>query len=428
MLVILGAGGRTGLEILKEALRRGLTVRPVVRDDNDAASLEGVVDVNQICYANADYPDSLPAVLTGADAVVSCIDARTAGHGSPEYDKRAAANVVMSAAELGVARVMHLSVIGGYRWSKSRLNRRGFHMDKYIKLAGIDYPWTLCRVSCYHDEIIDGHVRPPDGGRPHPIHPSSRYAPISRRDCARLVLDVLPDLIPGRTLQLGGPELFSGTQLGALAASYRSGSGAITRYDPLPNGDMAVTPDSTRVSVGLLPQETLSWALDPAHHPIDERTEPFWDRPRPGPHAADAQQSRSLLDELGEALRYVLHDQLIADLTRMELPVAGVTLDFSGAVREGTLTEGLHGGQLSALSGVRAVAPDGSLLHEGSVTFIFDELADLLLLWWVREAGIPEAIWTLCDLGVRRRLIHHSTWKSDARVAAFAAARHERVS
>ena len=40
MLVILGAGGRTGLEILKEAIRRGMPVRPVVRDDNDAASLE----------------------------------------------------------------------------------------------------------------------------------------------------------------------------------------------------------------------------------------------------------------------------------------------------------------------------------------------------------------------------------------------------
>ena len=164
MLVILGAGGRTGLEILKEAIRRGIAVRPVVRDDNDAASLEGVIEVNQISYANPDHPDALPVVLSGADAIISCIDARTAGHGSPEYDKQAAANVVMAAAEQGIKRVMHLSVIGGYRWSKNRLNRRGFHMDKYIKRAGIDYPWTLCRVSCYHDEIMDGHVRPPDGG------------------------------------------------------------------------------------------------------------------------------------------------------------------------------------------------------------------------------------------------------------------------
>ncbi|MFT5686399.1 MAG: hypothetical protein ACI8RZ_007355 [Myxococcota bacterium] len=428
MLVILGAGGRTGLEILKEALRRGMAVRPVVRDDNDASSLEGVVGVNQICYANASYPDSLPPVLAGADAVISCIDARTAGHGSPEYDKQAAANVVMAAAAQDVARVMHLSVIGGYRWSKSRLNRRGFHMDKYIKLAGIDTPWTLCRVSCYHDEIIDGHVRPPDGGRPHPIHPSSRYAPISRRDCARLVLDVLPDLIPGRTLQIGGPEIYSGIQLQGLAAAYRSGSGQITRYDPLPNGDMAVTPGSTRVSIGLMPHETLAWALDPASNPLSEGTAPFWQRPRPGPHPADSCQTRSLLSELGEALRYVIHDQLIADLGRMGLPTEGVRLDFDGATRAGSLTRALHGGQLSALDGVRALSPDGALLHRGGMTFVFDELADMLLVWWVRGDGMPEAVWTLCDLGVRRRLIHHPIWQSDPQVRAFAADRHERVS
>jgi uncharacterized protein YbjT (DUF2867 family) len=428
MLVILGAGGRTGLEILKEALRRGMAVRPVVRDDNDAAGLEGIVEVNRISYANADHPDSLPAVLEGAEAVISCIDARTAGHGSPEYDRQAAANVVKAAAALGVARVVHLSVIGGYRWSKSRLNRRGFHMDKYIKLAGIDYPWTLCRVSSYHDEIIDGHVRPPDGGRPHPIHPSSRYAPISRRDCARLVLDVLPDLIPGRTLQIGGPEIFSGTRLQELAAAHRSGSGQITRYDPLPNGDMAVTPDSTRVSVGLLPRETLAWALDPTNNPIEDGSEPFWQRPRPGPHPADAGQTRSLLSELGEALRYVLHDQLITDLGRMGLPADGVTLDFSGATRQEAPSETMHGGRLTAMAGVRAMSPDGALLHQGGVTFLYDELADLLLVWWVRGGGMPDAIWTLCDLGVRRRLIHHPTWQSDPKVRSFAAERHERVS
>jgi hypothetical protein len=400
----------------------------VVRDDNDAASLEGVTEVNEICYANADHPASLPVVLSGADTIISCIDARTAGHGSPEYDKQAAANVVKAAAELGIKRVMHLSVIGGYRWSKSRLNRRGFHMDKYIKRAGIDYPWTLCRVSCYHDEIIDGHVRPPDGGRPHPIHPSSRYAPISRRDCARLVLDVVPDLIPGRTLQIGGPELFSGEELQNLAAAHRSGSGQITRYDPLPNGDMAVTPNSTQVSVGLMPNETLAWALDPANNPLPELSVPFWDRPRPGPHPADSRQERSLLNELGTDLRWVVHDQLIADLSRMEIPTSDVTIDFSGASRQGTHAEVLKGGRISALSDVRALAPDGTLLHQGNMVALFDELADLLLVWWERGEGIPDPIWTLCDLGVRRRLIHHPVWKNDPQVRAFAASRHERVS
>ena len=36
MLVVVGANGRTGIEVVKEALRRGRAVRAVVRDDRDA--------------------------------------------------------------------------------------------------------------------------------------------------------------------------------------------------------------------------------------------------------------------------------------------------------------------------------------------------------------------------------------------------------
>ena len=433
MLVVIGANGRTGVEIVREALRQGLPVRPVVRDDDDARNLEGLVEVNTIAYADADHPDSLRPVLGDAETVISCIDARTAGHGAPDYDRQAAASIVNLAAELGIARVAHLSVMGAYRWSPSALNRRSFHMEKWIKRAGITYPWTLCRVSCYHDELIDGHIRPPDGGRPHPIRPSSRYSPLSRRDAARAVLRALPRLVPGRTMQIGGPEVLSGQELNALVHTYGERSARRkTVYDPLPHGDMAVTPDSTRVSLGWVPQETLAWQLDPTHHPLPAAQDaaPFWNRPPPGPHPADAGQDLQALRGMGPRLRRVVHALLVEDLERLGLPTEGVSLDFSGArARPEGQHARMHGGQMVELTGAQARTPDGALLHAAPVTFLHDELADIFLCWWEREgaAGLPDFVWEACDLGVRRRLPRHPRWGTAPRVREFAAQQHERI-
>ena len=79
MIAVFGANGKTGREIIREALHRGVEVRPVVRDDYDTAHLDDIVNVNELCFADADQSSSIPPALEGCDAVVCCIDARTAG-------------------------------------------------------------------------------------------------------------------------------------------------------------------------------------------------------------------------------------------------------------------------------------------------------------------------------------------------------------
>ena len=103
MLVVVGANGRTGVEITREALRRGRTVRAVVRDDRDARNLDDIIDVQHISYADPDHPGSLPAALAGASEVIIAIDPRTGGPGTPIYSDDASSNVVRAAAEAGAA-------------------------------------------------------------------------------------------------------------------------------------------------------------------------------------------------------------------------------------------------------------------------------------------------------------------------------------
>ena len=205
MLVIIGANGRTGVEVLRLAEARGLDVRPVVRDDRDIGRIRGLADVQKLCYADPTVPAALAAVFEGASRVISCIDSRTSGPGSIIYGGTAAENIVNAARNAGAEKILHVSVMGAYRWSYHRLNRRAFYLEGGVR--NCDAPWAIARMSCYHDEVVEGHVTPPDGGRPHRFKSAGRYSPISRLDAARAVLDYLERMVPGRAQALGGPRV-----------------------------------------------------------------------------------------------------------------------------------------------------------------------------------------------------------------------------
>jgi len=424
LLVLFGANGRTGRTVLAAALRAGLPVRPVVRDDRDDRFIGNLIDVQDICYADSDHPGSIPPVLENATAVISCLDPRTAGREAPRYGQHAAANIVRAAVDADIQTIIHLSVVGAYRWSPSHLGRASFRSDREVRILQ-GQPWTMIRVSCYHDELIDGHVRPPDGRRPHPIRRSARYAPISRDELGRMVVEVLPHAVRGRTYYVGGPEVLRGAALKELLVPYvEAGSGLRrTAAPPLPRGDVAVTPDSTRVNFRLAPRERLIDRLRaPAAPTSPERVVPA----RGAHHPSDRQADAVLLRALGADLRWIVHDQLLTDLARMGLPTASVSLDFRNAapLRPERIAQ-THGGRMVGMRSVRAMAPNDDLLHQGDVEFLYDPLAEVFYCWWAR-GELPEPIWASLDMGVRRRLVADPHFRADRRVQSFRSG-HERA-
>ena len=418
MLVVFGANGRTGVEILKEAKRRGVPVRPVVRDDQDTKNLDYLVPVADVFYADPESPDSLPHCVEGATWVISCIDARTAGPGAPIYTGEAARNIIMAAAKAGAERILHLSIMGAYRWSYAPLNRKSFHLESAVRACNA--PWGLLRISCYFDEVIEGHVAPPDGGKPWPFAKASRYAPTSRRDAALMAFAFMDRFVPGRAQPAGGPEVLSGEQLAdAVAGSRIKGKGK-TRYVKLPPGDVSVALTTTRGTIGFIPDTTLADALAgreaPEAEPDVRTVYPHGDPKRP---AADAGGGGPILDAMGEDLRRVVHVQLVNDLARIGQPTDGVTLDFAEA-EVGDRSEDAHHGRFSTLSGVRVLASDGAVLHEGAVDFLRDKLAEEFYCWWGDiPSTIPDDVWERLDMGVRRRLSRKGAFVDDPKAVAF---------
>jgi len=425
MLVIFGANGRTGREVLREAKIRDIPVRAVAKNDLDTQFLQSFIDVNDIHFADADHKESLFPVLKGATAVVSCIDARTAGWGSPHYHKFAAANIVHAANEVGIKRILHLSVMGAYRWSPNKLNQQTFHLDLWIRRSSV--PWTMLRVSCYHDEVIEGHVIPPDGGKPHPIVASSRCAPVSRRDVARSVMDIVPDLIPSRTWLIGGPEVFTGRSLQERIRKYiQPGNGTVTAYGPLPDGDVSVAPESSLIMVGAIPTETLEWALDPKQNPIEPQ--PFWKRDVPEYHPSDLQQELPQLSSMNRNLRYAVHKLLYEDLSRIGINPEGCTFDFSQSTIPDSAEHAIaHKASINSMNNIRVLDSSTNECLYASFDFVYDDLADDLQIWWKSdsESEIPDAIWERFDLGTKRRLHKHPRWKDSIRVRNFIARQHQ---
>lgn len=445
MLVIIGANGRLGVEVLRLALERGVAVRPVCRDDRDTRVLDGVVDVQRISYADPDHPASLAPVMQGARQVVICIDPRVAGPGAPMYGDHAGGNCIAAATEAGAEVALYVSVAGGYRWSPSRLNRRAFHLDRWVRRSqGL---WSMLRIASFHDEVIEGHVRPPDGGRPHPVPRSSRFSPISRRDAARVIVENLGRLVAGRTIYVGGPRMYYSHELeAAIAPHVVPGSGPKTRFFPLPPGDLAVLPSATRVSAGFVPGETLEEALAatgaaarraprplvapplagdaPADGaPPPPGPAPLSGRPEPGPHPADQGQGYKITQPWTPALRRTIHAQLVEDLARLGLPTDGVQLDLRYARVRCERVAQVHDGELRELIGVRALGPGGEVLHKGGLSFLHDELARELRVWWTRpDASIPEPLWRELDLGVQRRAAADPAFADDPRIRTFPAA------
>ena len=419
MLVVVGANGRTGVEIVREALRRGRTVKAVVRDDRDARNLDDIIDVQSISYADPEHYSSLPAVLSGATEVIVCIDPRTGGPGAPLYADEAAPNVIRAANEAGAKAIIYMSVMGAFRWSPNKMNRMAFHLDRGVRAQ--QAPWTVLRVSTYMDEIIDGHVRPPDGGKGHRISKSSRYSPISRREVARMALDYLPKAVAGRQVCVGGPEVFTGVELENLLAKWRTPGRRRTKYAPVPRGDVSVMPDSTRVTVGWIPQDHLEAFLDPkGTPPPTTEPPPVYARPKPNPHITDAGKDYKIQKAWGPTLRRVIHTQLAEDLGRLGLSAENVIFDFSRSRKgKGARTAKAHEGTFTSLSTVRVVDQDMNIcIHSGNVDFMRDKLAEEFRCWWAGD-GIPEAIWRDLDMGVQRRMVASGHWDGDPLIEAF---------
>jgi hypothetical protein len=268
----------------------------------------------------------------------------------------------------------------------------------------------MLRVSCYHDEVVEGHIVPPDHGEPHNIRPMARYAPVSREEVARMALDYLPIATIGRSNPIGGPETLSSIELNKIAQKHASTGPKKTKYAALPPGDVSVAPETTRRTIGYVPKQSLQeFLLGVKKTDANADHAPVYARETPTTHDSDMGKQYKVLTPLAVSLRRVVHDQLHKDLTRVGVDNEGVMLDFSRARSTGVSTKA-HDGVMTKMTGVKATK-EGEVIYRGKITFFRDALADEFECWW--GDGIPPSTWDRLDLGVKRRLKKNPVFSGD---------------
>ncbi len=244
MILVTGGTGFIGQEVVRELIALGYRVRLLVRDPRRAAHLACHPQV-EIVHGDALRPETLPAAMTGVQAVVHLIGiiAETSRITFEQAHIDATQNVLRAAQSAGVTRWIQMSAIGTRPHAASRYHLTKWQAEELVRQSGLD--WTLFRPSlvygydardrllnllrkvlswpvnvatCYSFPLLDG-------GRP-------LVQPVSVRDVARCFAHAVakPEAI-GKTYDLVGPEPMAWRDMVAKVAATL---GKSTVYEEIP--------------------------------------------------------------------------------------------------------------------------------------------------------------------------------------------------
>jgi uncharacterized protein YbjT (DUF2867 family) len=184
-IVVVGAAGKSGTEIVKEALARGVGVTAYVRSRTRAEALPAGVAI-----VEGDGRDAAPLAraLPGHDAVVV-----TSGGREETVSADVARAVTAAMKQTGLTRLIQFSAYGAndgagiYRWVMQTLAKKvaadKIELEKVLAASGLD--WTAVRPGVLTDGGKSGKMRAGTG------IVLKGFPQISRADVAAFVLDEL---------------------------------------------------------------------------------------------------------------------------------------------------------------------------------------------------------------------------------------------
>jgi putative NADH-flavin reductase len=194
-IAVVGASGRTGQEVVREAQGRGHHVVAVVRRPDRLGDLRPAA----VAVADAQDVDQLAEALSGADVVVSCVG--PVKREPRDVQARATDAVVRAAGRTGVRRLVALSASGWVVDGDDPLSRyvakpvlaRALReenaafaaTEQVVAASALD--WTIVRPPMLQDGRARGRYRSRRDG-----NVRWHYA-IRRADLAVAVVDLLED-------------------------------------------------------------------------------------------------------------------------------------------------------------------------------------------------------------------------------------------
>ncbi len=218
MIVITGATGFVGEEIVQQARAAGHPVRAIVREPQRAQWLADRYGV-ELFHGNVLYAPSIEGAMQGANCVIHLVGIihERKENTFERAHTQATQHVVDEAKKSGVKRFLHMSALGTRANARSRYHQTKWAAEEYVRQSRL--AWTIFRPSVIYgpkDKSVNTLVKVM---RRLPFVPvlgngNTKIQPISVGNVARaFVAAIRNDNSIGKTYDLCGPEAFTWNEL-----------------------------------------------------------------------------------------------------------------------------------------------------------------------------------------------------------------------
>jgi NADH dehydrogenase len=218
MIVITGATGFVGEEIVKQARVAGHPVRAIVRDPQRAQWLKERYEV-ELFHGNVLYAPSIEGAMQGAKGVIHLVGIiyEWKENTFERTHAQATKHMLDEAKKSGVKRFVHMSALGTRENARSRYHQTKWAGEEYVRKSGL--AWTIFRPSFIYGPRDKGINTLAQVVRRLPFVPvlgggNTRIQPISVVNVAKaFVAAIRNDGSIGKTYDLCGPEAFTWNDL-----------------------------------------------------------------------------------------------------------------------------------------------------------------------------------------------------------------------
>jgi uncharacterized protein YbjT (DUF2867 family) len=221
MILVTGAAGTTGSEVVRQLSARGTRVRALVRNPDKAKNFSG--PGVETVVADLEKPATLDAALKGVDKVylVSSPDPRVGLlHG----------NLIESAKRAGVKQIVRLSAFGAAPHNPVQFIKWHGEVDERLSRSGLSF--AILRASFFMQNLLGSRAAIQSEGAIYMPMKEAKISPIDARDIASVATAVLTsEGHSGRIYELTGPAAITFAQ---IAAAIGSAIGRPVKYVDVP--------------------------------------------------------------------------------------------------------------------------------------------------------------------------------------------------
>ncbi|MGE5175578.1 MAG: SDR family oxidoreductase [Hyphomicrobiales bacterium] len=221
MIVVTGATGKTGSEIVRLLSAKGVRVRALVRDP--ARMKRGAGPGVEVVTADLAKPLSLDPVFRGADKIYLV--------SSPEPEQAAFhGNAIDSAKRAGVKQVVRQSAIGASASSTNGLLRMHGEADDRLSRSGLSF--TILRPNSFYQNTLAYAASVAESGVIRAAMKDAKASMVDCRDVAAAATAVLTsETHSGRIYDLTGPRAIGFDEVATILGK---AIGKPVRYEDVP--------------------------------------------------------------------------------------------------------------------------------------------------------------------------------------------------